>query len=151
MCKRVMAHIWMSHGTHVWIESCRHVKRALIWVMAHVQITHGTKLWHICEHRCKWRICVICTCTLVQIVPCRTHRCVFICFICTCTLVPCRTHRCVMCTDALFAFAQVYMCKWHTCVTCTCTLVQRMPPYHWYRSLLQKSPIKEMIFRKRDL
>jgi len=67
MCKQVIPHIRMSHGTRAWIEPRRHVRRALIWVMAHVRMTHGTKLQHICAHVCKRRI--VCTGVHAQMTP----------------------------------------------------------------------------------
>jgi len=50
---RDLAHVWMSHGTHV---GSRVIKswHTCDWVMAHVWLSHGTRViesWHTCEQR----------------------------------------------------------------------------------------------------
>jgi len=121
----VVAHVCMSHGTYIWIESrdtyewhqrshvsagshmCHDPLHMCHAHMAHARITHGTKLWHIFEHMCKWRMCVICTCTLVIIgLFCRISSLLWGSF-------AKETYNFKEPTNGRVAFfEQVYMCKW---------------------------------------
>ena len=57
--ERVMAHIWMNHGTHIWSmdkatasATYEWVRHRYEWDMANIWTSHGTHMnesWHTCE------------------------------------------------------------------------------------------------------
>jgi len=163
MCHEwVMAHIWMSHGTHMneswhtyeWVCECSWMWMCHEWVMAHIWMSHGTRMnesVNVVKSECvsqTWHIHMWYIHTSIWMWMCHIH-------VYKCVISHSRDTRH---TNALWhtykwEMAHIWMSHGtHMNVSYLTheTRDIRMSQGKNDRSLLQTSPIKETIFCKRD-